>query len=226
MQVELVVVVLRQRQRQRQRVVRNKLNCKDTIRETKARPMRGTIRVKAAGGLACDEDDAGCDTTIGGSLFQSSLAFAIDFRGRFVQAGLSSVTAENCTDAAREIGRPEMHEDHVVCTFVPLGEPTGECVDPMFVDVPAERSTWHAREPSAVRIGPFDATSTPQRRRTKCHELGVVKHGGRPVHCHVEVAANEVDVESSPRARAVAAGATWRHRASWRQRCASEQCRT
>ena len=100
------------------------------------------------------------------------------------------------TDAAREIGRPEMHEDHVVCTFVLFGEPTGECVDPMFVDVPAERSTWHALEPSAVRIGPFDATSTPQRRRNICHELGVVKHGGRPVHCHVDVATNEVDVES------------------------------
>ena len=166
---------------------------------------------KASCGLACDEDDAGCDTTIGGSLFQSSLAFAIDFRGRFVQAaGLSSVTAENCTDAAREIGRPEMHEDHVVCTFVPLGEAHWRMCGPHVCGCASGTVDMAC-------TGTICSPHWPLRRH---------QHPTAETHQMPRTWGRQTRRPARPRARAVAAGATWRHRASWRQRCASEQCRT
>ena len=70
---------------------------------------------------------------------------------------LCCVAAEDCAGVTREIGRPEVHEDRVVCACVSLGEAqlvVEECVDPVCADAPVERSAWHAWKSRAVRIAP------------------------------------------------------------------------
>ena len=63
------------------------------------------------------------------------------------------------------------------------------------LDAAVEWTTRHAHETRAVCVGPFEAC-TPERRRSRSRELRIIEHvGHRAMHSHVEVAADEVDVE-------------------------------
>ena len=155
-------------------------------------------------------------------------------RSFFVAAlSMRPVCAASLRGTARvspmQVGRPEMHDDRVMCAFVPLDGAhlvIGERVGSVFVDAPVEWATRHAQEPCAIRVGPLEAARTPQWRRFRCHELLVVEHGGqRTVHGHLKVAPDVVDVEPN-HVRGVAGEARWLRRASRRPRNGSEQSRT
>ena len=95
-------------------------------------------------------------------LFLSSLTLPVVFRGRFCHAsGLCCVTVEYCTVATQEIGRPEMHENRVVCVRVSLSARPNWSLEKEWTTRLWMRQ-WNGRRgmrksPCTVGVGPFEA---------------------------------------------------------------------
>ena len=92
-----------------------------------------------------------------GGLFPSALALAIVLCCCFEHASrLCCVAAWTARVSARQFGRPEMHDDRVMCAFVPLHEAhlvVGERVGSVFVDAPVEWRRGMHRNPVESALG-------------------------------------------------------------------------
>ena len=108
-------------------------------------------------------DEADCDFPAVAVLAAQSALLAAAWSKRRWRLRSFFVAAEDCAAATREIGRPEMHEDWVVCALVTLGEAqlvVGECVNPMFVDAPCTGIPCNRRCPLRGRQRPRAISSS------------------------------------------------------------------
>ena len=95
------------------------------------------------------------------------------------------------------MGCPEVHEDWVVSaliTFVESQLGVFERVNPVLFDKPVERALVHTYEARAVRTVQW--RTPPMWYGPWTHEFGVAEDVCNwPVHRHVEVTANEVNIK-------------------------------